>query len=250
MVSLQPVWDWLLLTLGREFFEFPFHFLITILAVVTVTGVFFSFLDWRYRKLPLKDILLDGAKIVGGYSLIALGFLKLHYRLRPILVHVPTHTPSLEALLLQVAVFMVVGEVLTYWWHRLEHASKFLFRHVHYLHHTGRQPLTVWTNYVVHPVEGLAVLVCFYAALFAYRAHPLTVMVYTVFSVTPMVITHSGYHSRYYPTWLFPSPKAHELHHAEPMPGVNFSVIMSFGDKLFGTFKPPVTKQSTVGKTQ
>jgi sterol desaturase/sphingolipid hydroxylase (fatty acid hydroxylase superfamily) len=238
-ISLQPAWDWLLLTLGKEFFENPFHFSLPLLAVVALTGIGYSSLDWAYKKLPLKDIVYDGTKTLGGYAIIAFGSLKLHYSFRPIVVEVPSQAPSLEAVVLQVAVFMVLGEVLTYWWHRLEHTSKFIFRNVHYLHHSGRQPLTVWTNYVVHPVEGLAVLICFYSALFMYGAHPLTFMIFTVTSVTPMIVTHSGYNPSFYPTWVFPSPAAHDLHHAEPFPGVNFSVIMSFGDRLFGTYKPP-----------
>jgi sterol desaturase/sphingolipid hydroxylase (fatty acid hydroxylase superfamily) len=100
----------------------------------------------------------------------------------------------------------------------------------------------VWTNFVVHPVEGLAVLICFFGPLFLSQSHPLTFWMYTITSVTPMIITHSGYNPTVYPTLIFPSPAAHDLHHAEPFPGVNFSVMMSFGDKLFGTFKPPLPR--------
>ena len=239
--SLQPFWDWLLLTFGREFFECPLHFTVVIFAVVTITGIGYSILDWTYKRLSLRDIILEGTMVVGGYAIILGLILTLHYRFRPISVDVPSQAPSLEALLLQVAVFMIVGEVFAYWWHRLEHNSKFIFRHVHYLHHKGRQPLTVWTNYVLHPVEGLAFFICFNTALFVYGAHPLTFMVYSVASITPMVVTHSGYDPIWYPTWIFACPTAHDFHHAKH--GVNFSVMMGLGDKLFGTYEAPSASQ-------
>ncbi|MGB0972555.1 MAG: hypothetical protein ACPGVG_16580, partial [Mycobacterium sp.] len=56
---------------------------------------------------------------------------------------------------------------------------------------------------------------------------------------TAMVVTHSGYNAKFYPRWLLPAAAGHELHHSERRP-TNLSVVMTFGDQLFGTYKKPV----------
>lgn len=48
--------------------------------------------------------------------------------------------------------------------------------------------------------------------------------------------THCGYDIRFYPRWLLPPASGHELHHSEKRP-TNLSVVMSYGDKFFGTYK-------------
>jgi len=69
-------------------------------------------------------------------------------------------------------------------------------------------------------------------------AHPLVVVAYAVANTTAMVITHSGYDMKFYPRWLLPAASAHELHHSERRP-TNLSVVMTYGDRLFGTYKKP-----------
>lgn len=111
-----------------------------------------------------------------------------------------------------------------------------MFKHVHYLHHRVESPLIIWTNLVVHPVEGLMVMLCLYVAPLAFGAHPLVMVTYAVLNTTAMVVTHSGYDMPFYPRWLLPPASNHELHHSEKRP-TNLSVVMSYGDKVFGTYK-------------
>ncbi len=236
---LQPLWDRLLATLGADFFAFPLYFLMTIVVVVAATGIFYSVLDTCvHHRVSVRVVVLDGLKVMSGYiaaaALLYLGFLET----RLAELDVPAQAPALPVLVFHVSAFMVIGELLTYGWHRLEHGSRLVFDKVHYLHHSVDNPLTVWTNFVVHPVEGLMVLACLYVVPLAVGAHPLTVMVYAAVNTTVMVVTHSGYDFRFYPTWLFPAASGHELHHSERRP-TNLSVIMSFGDRLFGTYVKP-----------
>ena len=69
-------------------------------------------------------------------------------------------------------------------------------------------------------------------------AHPLVIVAYAITNTTAMVITHSGYDITLYPRWLLPAASGHELHHSERRPA-NLSVVMTHGDKLFGTYKKP-----------
>lgn len=237
---LQPVWDFLLDHLGVGYFEFPLYFLPVVVAVVFVTGVAYSILDVAvYKKISFKASAKLGLRIMVGYIGAAALLYFLHATFRFWVIDVPTAAPSLLAFVVQIAGFMVVGEFLTYWWHRLEHGSRLVFQKVHYMHHSVDNPLTIWTNFVVHPVEGFMVMLCLYAPPLLVGAHPLVVVGYAVANTTAMVITHSGYDITFYPRWLLPPASGHELHHAERRP-TNLSVVMSYGDKLFGTYKRPI----------
>lgn len=237
---LQPIWDWMLEHLGRDFFEFPLYFLPVVVAVVLLTGVVFSILDVAvYKKISAKAASKLGFRIMSTYIGAAVVFFVLHSAFKPWIADVPAAAPTPAAFVAQVLAFMVLGEFLTYWWHRLEHGNRFVFQKVHYLHHRVENPLTIWTNFVVHPVEGFMVMLCLYAPPLIFGAHPLVVVAYAVVNTTAMVITHSGYDLKFYPRWLLPAASGHELHHSERRP-TNLSVVMTYGDKLFGTYKKPI----------
>lgn len=236
---LQPIWDWMLNHLGTGFFEFPLYFLPVVVAVVLVTGIGFSVLDVTvYKKISARAASALGFRIMGTYVGAAIALFVLHAHFRPWVADVPRDAPTLTVFCAQIALFMVVGEFLTYWWHRLEHGNRFVFQKVHYLHHSVESPLTIWTNFVVHPVEGLMVMLCLYVPPLALGAHPLVVVGYAVANTTAMVVTHSGYDAKFYPRWLLPAASNHELHHTERRP-TNLSVVMTYGDKVFGTYKKP-----------
>lgn len=237
---LQPIWDAMLRLLGVGFFEFPLYFLPVVVGVVFLTGVSFSIVDVAiYEKISAKAAAKLGVRIMSTYIGAAVGLFLLHLKFRPWTAEVPSAAPALLAFIAQLVCFMVIGEFLTYWWHRLEHGSRFVFQKVHYLHHRVQSPLTIWTNFVVHPVEGLMVMLCLYVPPLLVGAHPLVVVAYAVANTTAMVITHSGYDVKLYPRWLLPAASGHELHHSERRP-TNLSVVMTYGDKLFGTYKKPV----------
>ena len=83
------------------------------------------------------------------------------------------------------------------------------------------------------------VMLCLYVRPLALGAHPLIVVGYAVANTTAMVVTHSGFDAKFYPRRLLPAASGHELHHSERRP-TNLSVVMTYGDKLFGTYKKPV----------
>ena len=237
--ALQPVWDWIVSQLGVGFFEFPLYFLPVVVAVVLVTGVFFSILDVTvYHKISARTAWKLGLRVMANYVGSAALLLVLNAKFHPWALEVPSAAPTLPSFVAQVALLMIVGEFLTYWWHRLEHGNRLVFKYVHYMHHRVESPLTIWTNFVVHPVEGLMVMLCLYVPPLALGVHPLVMVAYAIANTTAMVITHCGYDIRFYPSWLLPPNVAHEMHHSEKRP-TNLSVVMSYGDKFFGTYKRP-----------
>jgi len=248
--ALQPVWDLMVSEVGVGFFEFPLYFLPVVVAVVLVTGVFFSVLDVAvYHRISAKAAWKLGLRVMSTYIGSAVLLLVLNAKFHPFALEVPSTAPTLVSFVAQVAVLMVIGEFLTYWWHRLEHGSKFVFTHVHYMHHRVESPLTIWTNFVVHPVEGLMVMLCLYVPPLVLGVHPLVMVAYAIANTTAMVITHCGYDIKFYPRWVLPPASGHELHHSEKRP-TNLSVVMSYGDKVFGTFKQTTgfIERSSVGR--
>lgn len=191
-----------------------------------------------YQRISAKAAPKLGARIMSSYVGAAVLLFVLHLKFRSWSVQVPSAAPTLAAFATQLVCFMVLGEFLTYWWHRLEHGNRFVFEKVHYMHHRVKSPLTIRTNFVVHPVEGLMVMLCLYVPPLLLGAHPLAVVAYAVANTTAMVITHSGYDIKLYPRWLLPAASGHELHHSERRP-TNLSVVMTYGDRLFGTYKKP-----------
>ena len=111
--ALQPIWDWMLGRIGVGFFEFPLYFLPVVVAVVLVTGVFFSVLDVAvYRKIPARTAWLDGLRVMSTYIGSAVLLLALNAKFHPWAIDVPSAAPTLLTFGAQVALLMVIGTQL------------------------------------------------------------------------------------------------------------------------------------------
>lgn len=71
---------------------------------------------------------------------------------------------SIFIFLAQFAVILVLDDAEFYLWHRLLHANKFLFRHIHRIHHRAIQPYPLDFIYV-HPLEWMGGTLGIVAAL-------------------------------------------------------------------------------------
>jgi sterol desaturase/sphingolipid hydroxylase (fatty acid hydroxylase superfamily) len=125
-----------------------------------------------------------------------------------------------------------------YWWHRWRHASPFLWRWVHQIHHSP-QRIEVITSFYKHPVEVLL------DSLF------MSLILYLGVGVEPMAaagaVTLSGLAELVYhwnvktPHWLgyfFQRPESHCIHHQEGVHAFNYSDLPMW-DMLFGTYRNP-----------
>ena len=241
---LAPLWDLCLEHIGVDTLGHPLFFVIAVITTVLVAGAVFSFVDvFISGKLPFKQTALYLAITLPGYLLV---FVLLRYLPIEFRFDVPLLAPSLLELARDLVICMVVGDVLSYWWHRLEHGSPFVFRHVHYVHHNVSSPLTVWSGFYVHPVESFCVFVTFYIYPFVMQVHPLVFVTYAALNTFITMVTHCGYDMRFYPKQLFASAPMHEHHHGRRNP-TNFCVLLNLSDRLFGTYTPfqePVNPQS------
>jgi sterol desaturase/sphingolipid hydroxylase (fatty acid hydroxylase superfamily) len=234
---LQPLWDHTLRILGEGFVSSPAFILTAVMLGVYVPGVVFSFVDvFVTRRLTIAQSwsvywramkLYSTVYVVGMVALLAIPL--------PFAMTVPAPAPAPGVFLRDLLLYFFVGDFASYAWHRLEHAHGLYAKKVHYVHHTDRPPLSIWTAMVVHPIEGLTVFFFFHVYGILFPIHPLTFAV-AAFSLTAVtMITHCGYKLPVY-DWFFATARGHDLHHSRREP-VNVSVVLTLCDRLFGTFR-------------
>jgi sterol desaturase/sphingolipid hydroxylase (fatty acid hydroxylase superfamily) len=235
---LQPAWDYLLAQLG-DFASSPGLIITAVMLGVYLPGIVFSVVDvYVTRRLTLQQSLAVYWRAMKWYStfyVVAMaGFLLLPlpdmFRLQ-----VPAEAPTLAAFSLDLLLYFLIGDFVSYWWHRIEHQHKWYARHVHCLHHFDKPPLSIWTAMVVHPVEGFSVFAFFHIYGIVANIHPLTFCV-AAFSLTAVtMITHCGYRLPVYDR-IFANSPCHDLHHSSRVP-TNISVVLTLCDRLFGTYQ-------------
>lgn len=233
-VLLQPLWDAVVRVFGVEALGNPLFFVVAIMTTVVLAGLGFSFVDvFVTRKMRLREAAIYLLITLPGYLVV---FVLLQVLPEFVRVEVPTSAPTLFAFARDLVLCLVIGDLLSYWWHRLEHANRFIWRHVHHVHHKVQCPLTVWSGFYVHPVESFCVFVTFYIFPMVAGVHPLVFCVYAAANTFITMVTHCGYDMPFFPKSFLASAPMHELHHGGPKP-TNFCVLLNLGDRLFGTFR-------------
>ncbi len=140
------------------------------------------------------------------------------------------------------AAYWIGGDLLTYWWHRLQHHNRFLWA-LHSVHHS-QEEVTLFTASRRHPLENLSVDVLLYFGVFhlllgipTQAWMPLSTLIASL-----TFLHHAQLDWRY--GWLgnvFVSPHFHAFHHSADgaHANANFGFLFSFWDRLFGTAVEP-----------
>lgn len=154
--------------------------------------------------------------------------------------------------ILQAIVILFAVDFLRYWLHRAMHVYPWLWR-FHALHHVPERLGTV-TSTRTHPVDDLILYVPELILVFTLGFdHTVVGLTYSVIWVISL-IKHANIDfvenafSRH-----FQLPRYHLIHHGyqdERSPTFNFSEILTFWDKIFGTYRrDPVSPSFRVGVT-
>lgn len=235
--ALQPLWDWILRHVGAAGIASPAGLLTAVVAGVYLPGLVFSFVDvfvtGRMTLAECRAVHWRAMKWYGSfYPLAMITFWALPMTL---LSSVPDAAPSTFEFCRDLVFYFLLGDVVSYFWHRWEHANAWYMRNIHSVHHVDTPPLSIWTAMVVHPVEGITVFACFHVYAILFPLHPLTLLA-GAFSVTAVnMITHCGYRLPGYDR-IFATAREHDIHHASRDPR-NVSVMLSICDRMFGTFE-------------
>ncbi len=136
------------------------------------------------------------------------------------------------------ALFWLGGDFLLYWWHRLQHTSRFLWA-FHSVHHSQSE-LTVLSSWRRHPFEMMATdLVIFIGVFQMLLGVPTRGWLPLGVAMTSLqALQHSQLDWRYGTLGrLVVSPHFHAFHHSvdRHQSDANFGLMFSCWDYLFGT---------------
>jgi sterol desaturase/sphingolipid hydroxylase (fatty acid hydroxylase superfamily) len=129
-----------------------------------------------------------------------------------------------------------VGTFVFYWWHRARHASDFLWRVCHQIHHSPSR-IELLTSFYKHPVE-----IALNSILSSLIMFPLLgasvggAAWFNVFAALGEYFYHSNLRTPRWFGWFIQRPEHHSVHHQLDVHDFNFGDI-TWWDRLFGTFK-------------
>jgi len=160
---------------------------------------------------------------------------------RPLMMAAPE---QLGPIWLQVPVIWVVVSFFRYWMHRWQHSNEFLWK-LHSYHHRVTD-LKATNTFVSHPLDYALRNVVVYVVLGLVGFAPLALLIALPALAIPGIFSHCGAELKAgaLSRW-FVTPEVHRWHHSAVVPeghrySVNYSVELSFWDRLFGTFYLPV----------
>jgi len=149
--------------------------------------------------------------------------------------------PEWYEVLWQIAAFLVIDDFLYYWLHRGLH-TRWLYKHVHSVHHRIPVPWAI-SGGDFHPVEYLLLTGTALAGPVLLGAHVVTLWVWLAFRQWEAAEGHSGYAFPWNPTrWLpgYQGPAFHDFHHARFVG--NYANFFGHLDRWCGTLAPGFTE--------
>ena len=136
--------------------------------------------------------------------------------------------------------------LVKYWWHRLRHASAFLWRHLHQIHHSATRVETLTALYK-HPLENVIFVfihvIVFWPVLgLSYQAIANCILLFNLGEA----FQHANIKT---PRWLgyfLSTPGVHRVHHEYGKHTGNFSDLVLW-DMIFGTYVNPHQMEGPFG---
>ncbi|XP_030964381.1 methylsterol monooxygenase 2-2 [Quercus lobata] len=147
--------------------------------------------------------------------------------------------PSWNIVFVQVMFYFVLEDFIFYWGHRVLH-TKWLYKHVHSVHHEYATPFGLTSEYA-HPAEILFLGFATIVGPAITGPHLITLWLWMVLRVLETVEAHCGYHfpwslSNFIP--LYGGADFHDYHHRLLYTkSGNYSSTFTYMDWIFGTDK-------------
>ncbi|MEO5688596.1 MAG: sterol desaturase family protein [Burkholderiaceae bacterium] len=140
-------------------------------------------------------------------------------------------------LLLSLPLMLVFHDFYFYWTHRLLH-TRWLFRHIHGVHHRSRNP-SPWAAFAFHPAEALVNTMVLPIMLLVVPLNEWVVFAFAIHQIVRNTHGHAGVESlprgfaRHWLGGRFVTTTHHHLHH-ETAQG-NYGLWFTWMDRWFGT---------------
>ncbi|WKA00984.1 hypothetical protein VitviT2T_019295 [Vitis vinifera] len=147
--------------------------------------------------------------------------------------------PSWKVILTQILFYFILEDFVFYWGHRILH-TKWLYKHVHSIHHEYATPFGLTSEYA-HPAEILFLGFATILGPAITGPHLFTLWLWMVVRVLETVEAHCGYHfpfslSNFIP--LYGGANFHDYHHRVLYTkSGNYSSTFVYMDWIFGTDK-------------
>jgi Delta7-sterol 5-desaturase len=137
---------------------------------------------------------------------------------------------------LYLCLYMAMVEVGIYWMHRTLHTNKWLYKHVHMLHHKYNRPesLTPWASIAFHPLDGILQASPYLVAAFFVPCHYVTHLALLFFTAIWATYIHDAMDWNIDPIM---GSKYHTVHHTHYI--YNYGQIFTWCDAFWGTLKVP-----------
>ncbi|XP_013451995.2 methylsterol monooxygenase 2-2 isoform X2 [Medicago truncatula] len=152
-------------------------------------------------------------------------------------MHSSLPLPSWRVVLTQIIFYFILEDFLFYWEHRIMH-TKWLYKHVHRVHHEYATPFGLTSEYG-HPAEILFLGFPTMLGPAITGPHLITLWLYTVLRVLETVEAHCGYHFPWSPSNFLPlygGADFHDYHHRVLYTkSGNYSSTFTYMDRIFGT---------------
>mmetsp|Transcript_26316 Transcript_26316/g.40377 ORF Transcript_26316/g.40377 Transcript_26316/m.40377 type:complete len:380 (+) Transcript_26316:30-1169(+) len=141
--------------------------------------------------------------------------------------------------LLSMLVYFTMVEIGIYWMHRTLHTNKFLYKHIHMLHHKYNKPetLTPWASIAFHPLDGILQASPYVLCLFFIPCHYMTHFVLLFFTAIWATYIHDSMDFNVDPIM---GSKYHTMHHTHYI--YNYGQVFTFCDRFWGTLRVPQGK--------
>ncbi|MED6143634.1 Methylsterol monooxygenase 2-2 [Stylosanthes scabra] len=145
--------------------------------------------------------------------------------------------PSWKVVLAQIIFYFILEDFVFYWGHRVLH-TKWLYKHVHSVHHEYATPFGLTSEYA-HPAEILFLGFATIVGPALTGPHLITLWLWMVLRVLETVEAHCGYHFPWSPSNFLPlygGSDFHDYHHRLLYTkSGNYSSTFTYMDRIFGT---------------
>lgn len=133
-------------------------------------------------------------------------------------------------------VYMFFVEIGVYWVHRTEHTNKWLYKHLHSVHHkyNSAVTLTPWASIAFHPLDGIAQASPYVVLLFFIPCHYYTHIFLVFFTAVWATNIHDSLWGNFEPIM---GSKYHLMHHTHYH--YNYGQYLTMCDWYWGTLRVP-----------